>query len=298
MTATLDGTPRLQRNWDSRAAWNFIGGGAGTGLLLVGAAALPSGWPYFFAGALGFALIGFGLSMVWLEIGRPFRALNVFLHPQTSWMSREALFRVAASHARGDCNSGGSEFCVVASSDAFAGDPSCIGSRGARFGILILPGPHSESFTRRAGVARAKSAMGHYCHWDHGGSRAAALPQLLCGTAPRLGDPDEPRKLDRASRSMGVLPASIKSTSSRSGHRGAEPNLLTGPSSGPRASGDASPRVARRSKAGGDRCCCRNCNGRRRGVAQICRCDTRRFHSGLFDSRCTDARATKHSGRG
>lgn len=92
MTATLDGTPRLQRNWDSRAAWNFIGGGAGTGLLLVGAAALPSGWPYFFAGALGFALIGFGLSMVWLEIGRPFRALNVFLHPQTSWMSREALF--------------------------------------------------------------------------------------------------------------------------------------------------------------------------------------------------------------
>jgi len=91
MTATLDGAPRLQRNWDSRAACNFIGGGAGTGLLLAAAAALPAGWPYFSAGALGVALIGFGLSMVWLEIGRPFRALNVFFHPQTSWMSREAL---------------------------------------------------------------------------------------------------------------------------------------------------------------------------------------------------------------
>jgi phenylacetyl-CoA:acceptor oxidoreductase 26-kDa subunit len=91
MIAILDGAPRLQRSWDSRTAWNFIGGGAGTGLLLAAAAALPAGWPYFPAGALGIALIGFGLSMVWLEIGRPFRALNVFFHPQTSWMSREAL---------------------------------------------------------------------------------------------------------------------------------------------------------------------------------------------------------------
>ncbi len=91
MTTTLGGAPRLQRNWDSRAAWNFIGGGAGTGLLLAAAAALPAGWPYFPAGVLGFALVGFGLSMVWLEIGRPFRALNVFFHPQTSWMTREAL---------------------------------------------------------------------------------------------------------------------------------------------------------------------------------------------------------------
>lgn len=91
MTATLDGAPRLQRSWDSRAACNFIGGGAGTGLLLAAAAALPAGWPYFPAGALGIALVGFGLSMVWLEIGRPLRALNVFFHPQTSWMTREAL---------------------------------------------------------------------------------------------------------------------------------------------------------------------------------------------------------------
>ena len=93
MTTTLigSGAPRLQHNWDSRAACNFIGGGSGTGLLLAAAVAFASGSPYFLAGTLALALIAFGLSMVWLEIGRPLRALNVFIHPQTSWMSREAL---------------------------------------------------------------------------------------------------------------------------------------------------------------------------------------------------------------
>jgi len=94
MSVTLSssgGAPRLQRSWDSRAAGNFIGGGAGTGLLVAAAAALIAGRPYFLAGILAIAQIGFGLSMVWLEIGRPLRALNVFFHPQTSWMSREAL---------------------------------------------------------------------------------------------------------------------------------------------------------------------------------------------------------------
>ncbi len=91
MTATLDGAPRLQRAWDSRAAANFISGGAGTGLLIAAAAAASAGWLYFPAAALAIVLIGFGLSMVWMEIGRPLRALNVFFHPQTSWMSREGL---------------------------------------------------------------------------------------------------------------------------------------------------------------------------------------------------------------
>lgn len=84
------GAPRLQRNWDSRAACNFIGGGSGTGLLAAAAVASLAGWPYYPAGALAVGLIGFGLSMVWLEIGRQLRALNVFFHPQTSWMTREA----------------------------------------------------------------------------------------------------------------------------------------------------------------------------------------------------------------
>jgi phenylacetyl-CoA:acceptor oxidoreductase 26-kDa subunit len=93
-TATLNGAPRLQRSWDTRAALNFIGGGAGTGLLVATAAAVSFGWPFFPAGALAILLIGFGLSMVWMEIGRPLRALNVFFHPQTSWMTREALLAV------------------------------------------------------------------------------------------------------------------------------------------------------------------------------------------------------------
>jgi len=93
MSLTLSGSsaPRLQRSWDSRAACNFIGGGSGAGLLVAAAAALLAGRPYWPAGILAIALIGFGLSMVWLEIGRPLRALNVFLHPQTSWMTREAI---------------------------------------------------------------------------------------------------------------------------------------------------------------------------------------------------------------
>jgi phenylacetyl-CoA:acceptor oxidoreductase subunit 2 len=37
------------------------------------------------------ALIGLGLFCVWLEIGRPWRAINVFFHPRTSWMTREAI---------------------------------------------------------------------------------------------------------------------------------------------------------------------------------------------------------------
>lgn len=81
----------MQRNWDSRAACNFIGGGAGSGLLTAAAmTSLAGWWPYYQAGALAVALIGFGLSMVWLEIGRPLRAFNVFFHLRTSWMTREA----------------------------------------------------------------------------------------------------------------------------------------------------------------------------------------------------------------
>ena len=91
MSLTLSGAPRLQRSWDSRAAGNFIGGGAGTGLLIAAAAGLIAGQSYFPAAILAIALICFGLSLVWVEIGQPARALNVFFHPQTSWMSREAL---------------------------------------------------------------------------------------------------------------------------------------------------------------------------------------------------------------
>ncbi|MFP5465862.1 MAG: hypothetical protein ACLGHR_14000, partial [Gammaproteobacteria bacterium] len=46
---------------------------------------------------LGLALVGAGLVCVWLEIGRPLRALHVFVTPRTSWMSREAFTASPAS---------------------------------------------------------------------------------------------------------------------------------------------------------------------------------------------------------
>lgn len=83
--------PRRQASWDWRAACNFIAGGAGGGLLVVGALTGAAPRP---TALLGGALIGFGLACVWLEIGRPWRALNVFFHSRTSWMTREAIAAV------------------------------------------------------------------------------------------------------------------------------------------------------------------------------------------------------------
>jgi phenylacetyl-CoA:acceptor oxidoreductase 26-kDa subunit len=80
--------PLRQAYWDWRAAGNFIGGGSGAGALVYAAAA-PSGAAA--ATMLGLALVCCGLLCVWFEIGRPWRALNVYLHPQSSWMTREAL---------------------------------------------------------------------------------------------------------------------------------------------------------------------------------------------------------------
>ena len=81
--------PWPQTNWDWRAAGNFIGGGSGAGLLLlvpfVGAPTRP------LVTVIGLALICAGLLCVWLEIGQPWRALNVFLQPESSWMTREAI---------------------------------------------------------------------------------------------------------------------------------------------------------------------------------------------------------------
>lgn len=82
---------RLQRYWDIRAAGNFSFGGTGSGLILAAALGLAAGVPSPLAVAAGLALIGLGLFCVWLEIGRPWRAINVFFHPRTSWMTREAM---------------------------------------------------------------------------------------------------------------------------------------------------------------------------------------------------------------
>jgi len=82
---------RLQRFWDIRAAGNFIGGGTGSSLLLWAALGLIAGLPYFQAALIGLMFVGAGLLLVWLEIGKPWRAFNVFFRPQTSWMTREGI---------------------------------------------------------------------------------------------------------------------------------------------------------------------------------------------------------------
>lgn len=83
--------PAAQTSWDWRAAGNFIGGGAGGGLVLASVLSGVEGTTLAMLVAVGGALVGAGLTCVWLEIGRPLRALNVFRNPCTSWMSREAI---------------------------------------------------------------------------------------------------------------------------------------------------------------------------------------------------------------
>ena len=82
---------KRQGFWDLRAAGNFIGGGTGTGLLLVSAMAALTGRDVTLPMLVGAGCVMAGLSLVWLEIGKPWRALNVFFHPQTSWMTREGI---------------------------------------------------------------------------------------------------------------------------------------------------------------------------------------------------------------
>ncbi len=83
--------PKRQNNWDWRAAANFMCGGAGGGLLVWAALAAAAGWASPTAAVLAMLLVAAGLTCVWFEIGRPWRALNVFLHPAGSWMTREAV---------------------------------------------------------------------------------------------------------------------------------------------------------------------------------------------------------------
>jgi phenylacetyl-CoA:acceptor oxidoreductase 26-kDa subunit len=83
--------PWRQAHWDWRAAGNFICGGAGGGLIVFTTIAGVDGTALAGLMLAGLVLIGLGLFCVWLEIGRPLRALRVFANPRTSWMTREAL---------------------------------------------------------------------------------------------------------------------------------------------------------------------------------------------------------------
>ena len=83
--------PRVQTNWDYRAACNFIGGGTGTGLLIAAAFLAWFDLPVLASLLIGLTAVGFGLLMVLWEIGRPWRSINVFFNPKTSWMTREGI---------------------------------------------------------------------------------------------------------------------------------------------------------------------------------------------------------------
>ncbi|WP_025917454.1 dimethyl sulfoxide reductase anchor subunit [Herminiimonas sp. CN] len=91
MNAGNQSRPQHQTNWDWRAAGNFIGGGAGSGLLLFAAISSVAGVSSVVPVGAALALIALGLFCVWLEIGRPWRSMNVMLHARTSWMTRESL---------------------------------------------------------------------------------------------------------------------------------------------------------------------------------------------------------------
>lgn len=82
--------PWQQTQWDWRAAGNFVCGGAGAGLIVLAVACGAEGRVLVTLLLAGLALVGAGLLCVWLEIGRPLRALHVFFNPRTSWMTREA----------------------------------------------------------------------------------------------------------------------------------------------------------------------------------------------------------------
>jgi len=83
--------PWQQTQWDWRAAGNFIGGGAGSGLLMITAVSGVQGTVAAVLLAAGLALVGLGLACVWAELGRPLRALHVFFNPRSSWMTRESI---------------------------------------------------------------------------------------------------------------------------------------------------------------------------------------------------------------
>jgi phenylacetyl-CoA:acceptor oxidoreductase 26-kDa subunit len=83
-------SPWLQRNWDLRAALNFTLGGTGAGMLAILALQDAAGPLRQAAALVALALVAAGLGAVWLEIGRPRRAIHVLFNPFTSWMSRES----------------------------------------------------------------------------------------------------------------------------------------------------------------------------------------------------------------
>ncbi len=83
--------PVHQKSWDWRAAANFILGGTGSGLFVAAGVGALAGVGISLPVLVALALVAFGLFFVWLEIGRPWRFINVYFHVRRSWMTREAI---------------------------------------------------------------------------------------------------------------------------------------------------------------------------------------------------------------
>ena len=166
MVAEPDGmnsvSPQLQTSWDWRAAANFIGGGTGTGLFAVASIGVIFSQMSLspFEGAnltalvavslLALALVGMGLFCVWLEIGRPWRFLNVFLHAKLSWMTREAIAAIGFFCA-----------CGHGIDDIIGNFLDCGG--GDRNGVFILSGAHFEGSQRHTGLATIRNCLADCC---------------------------------------------------------------------------------------------------------------------------------------
>ena len=87
--------PWHQKHWDWKAAGNFLTGGIGPGLFAGAAVAAVTLRPSALLGLFAIALVGLGLILVMMKIGRPWRAYSVLRQPQRSWMSREAWVAMA-----------------------------------------------------------------------------------------------------------------------------------------------------------------------------------------------------------
>lgn len=87
--------PWHQKHWDWKAAGNFLTGGVGPGLFASAAVAAATVGPSPLLGLLAMVLVGLGLLLVMMKIGRPLRAASVLRQPQYSWMSREAWVAMA-----------------------------------------------------------------------------------------------------------------------------------------------------------------------------------------------------------
>ena len=82
--------PRLQREWNWKAAANFLCGGAGSSLFAFTTAGAFDGAPFVSPGLVSLGIVALGLLVLMFKIGRPLRFINVLKQPLRSWMSREA----------------------------------------------------------------------------------------------------------------------------------------------------------------------------------------------------------------